>query len=372
MKHFIAYFPLICCLTTPVFASGIPVFDGGGFAKNVEKLSQRLRDQSVQGTKLETRSNQSAIEEEQETALQEMLQSLTGTTDISGFENGSGSFASADDTYPQTESGPMVERLFGAGGSDGRVTIEKMIIQTAMRYQDHTGVRGVGLSPTQWRFLFQSLVKQESRFNQAARSPVGAIGLCQLMPGTASDLGVNPYDAMENLDGGADYITKQLQRFGRIDFALAAYNAGPGNVNRYGGIPPFKETQIYVRKITGYYNEYLAQVGGVDALGTIQGTDAANAEWVNLADASMNYDFQNQDRVRKSMERVLGILQMAEPQTEKEAYDHNTYLRAEQVRMLSLILRQKAAQAKVLAAEGLSEAAQDYQTLEFWKFGETQ
>lgn len=361
---------LLICIGSPPQASGIPIFDGGGFAQFVEKLSQSAKDGATQGSKLQARSKQTEIEGEQEQALEELLASLTGPTSITGFESGFGEFAAADDVYPKTESGPMVERLFGAGGSDGRVTVEKMIIVTAKKYQDHEGVRKAGLSPTQWRFLFQSLVKQESRFNQAARSSVGAIGLCQLMPGTAGDLGVNAYDALDNLNGGAKYITRQLQRYGRIDFALAAYNAGPGNVNKYGGIPPFKETQMYVRKITGYYNAYLSEVGGAEALGTIKGIDGANAEWINLADASMNYNFQNQIRVRQSMERVLGILRTAEPQSKKEAFDHNTYLKAEQVRMLSLVLRQKAAQAKVLAAQGLSEAAQDYQTLEFWYFGE--
>jgi hypothetical protein len=99
--------------------------------------------------------------------------------------------------------------------------------------------------------LFLRLVNQESRFRPDAVSPKGAMGLAQLMPGTARDLGVDPSDPEQNLRGGARYLRQQLDAFGDPTLALAAYNAGPGNVRKYGGIPPFQETQNYVRTILG-------------------------------------------------------------------------------------------------------------------------
>ncbi|MEM0976719.1 MAG: lytic transglycosylase domain-containing protein [Pseudomonadota bacterium] len=99
--------------------------------------------------------------------------------------------------------------------------------------------------------LFKRLVQQESAWNQGARSHKGAIGLAQLMPGTAEYLGVNPYDAYQNLDGGARYLAEQYRKFGNWRLALAAYNAGPKAVEKYNGVPPFKETQNYVRAILG-------------------------------------------------------------------------------------------------------------------------
>ncbi len=100
--------------------------------------------------------------------------------------------------------------------------------------------------------LIEAVVWQESRWRENARSPVGARGLAQLMPGTARDLGVNPDDPAANLEGGARYLREQLDRFdGDLERALAAYNAGPGRVERAGGIPRIRETQNYVAAIIG-------------------------------------------------------------------------------------------------------------------------
>lgn len=99
--------------------------------------------------------------------------------------------------------------------------------------------------------LFLRLVQQESGWRADARSHKGAIGLAQLMPETARNLGVNPHDPRENLEGGARYLAEQYRTFGSWRLALAAYNAGPGAVSKYGGVPPYEETRNYVKVILG-------------------------------------------------------------------------------------------------------------------------
>lgn len=99
--------------------------------------------------------------------------------------------------------------------------------------------------------LFLRLVRTESGFRPTAKSNKGAIGLAQLMPGTARLLGVNPHDPNQNLEGGARYLSQQYRRFGDWRLALAAYNAGPEAVARYRGVPPYAETQQYVKSILG-------------------------------------------------------------------------------------------------------------------------
>lgn len=99
--------------------------------------------------------------------------------------------------------------------------------------------------------LFLRLVQQESGWRADAVSHKGAIGLAQLMPQTARLLGVNPRDPRQNLEGGARYLAQQYRSFGSWRLALAAYNAGPGAVKAYGGVPPYDETRTYVRVILG-------------------------------------------------------------------------------------------------------------------------
>lgn len=106
--------------------------------------------------------------------------------------------------------------------------------------------------------ILKSIAKAESGFNPSAVSNAGAVGIMQLMPSTAAALGVsNSYDARENIMGGAKYISQLLSNYqGNISLALAAYNAGSANVDKYGGIPPFTETQNYVKKVLSYMEEF--------------------------------------------------------------------------------------------------------------------
>lgn len=103
--------------------------------------------------------------------------------------------------------------------------------------------------------LVMALIQAESNYNSRAVSKKGAIGLMQLMPGTAKLLRVSdPFDPDENLRGGTTYLRRMIDRFsGRLEFAVAAYNAGPGAVEKHGGIPPYQETRNYVRKVLALY-----------------------------------------------------------------------------------------------------------------------
>ena len=350
-------------LATFAYAQGVPVIDGSNLARAVSRVDEFARDAMKQGEKLEARRRQAGIYDEQRAAYARFLEETTGSTDLSGFEHGDPGWASAAETYPVEEDHPDADRLFGE-----EQDVERMIIAVARRYEGHAGVAAAGLTPLTWRILFQSLIKQESRFNNAAVSHAGARGFCQLMPGTAADLGVNAHDPWENLDGGARYILAQLARFGRIDFALAAYNAGPGRVLEYGGVPPFAETQTYVQRINGYFNDYIGTITGVDMTGTLAGVDGASAAWGNWADASIGYGAYMGTQIDQAMTRIAALLNEDPPGNAKEAMDRSTYMLAERARLMALTLRLRAAHVKVEAAQSLTKAADQLEQSNFWRY----
>ncbi len=142
--------------------------------------------------------------------------------------------ATGDDASALAANQAMVT---DASGTAGPAKWQARVAELAAKYD---------ISPA----LFEALVWQESRWREGARSPVGARGLAQLMPGTAAQLGVNPDDPHANLEGGARYLRQQLDTFGGdVEKALAAYNAGPGRVHRAGGVPAITETRKYVAAI---------------------------------------------------------------------------------------------------------------------------
>jgi len=141
-------------------------------------------------------------------------------------------------TAPMNPFGPTTEVETGGAPADLRVKI-------------HLAAQNAGIDPA----LYEALIGQESSYNPNSVSGKGALGLAQLMPETAKSLGVtDPMDPDSNLRAGAKYLSQLLTQFGKTDLALAAYNAGPGAVKRAGGIPPYAETQDYVRKILARYN----------------------------------------------------------------------------------------------------------------------
>lgn len=143
----------------------------------------------------------------------------------------------------------------GSGAVPGNVL--PAILLTARRYQDHAALEAADLSPQQWTALFQAMIRIESAYRQDAVSPKGARGLAQLMPATAASLGIDADTPLENLDGGARYLLAQMESFGTVTLALAAYNAGPEAVRKYGGIPPYPETQSYVLRVIAEYERLL-------------------------------------------------------------------------------------------------------------------
>lgn len=329
-------------------AQGVPVSDALRTlrAGTLSVLQGRIVGEAEDGNSV--RIDMNALHRDQLAAIDAAIASMnTSGFAPAEFEELDGAAVSA--AYDTSAVTGAKSRLFG----EGRVTIEQMIVETVQRYQTHPALARAGISPVGFRAWFQALVKQESGFQVRVCSHKGACGLTQIMPGTFDQLGIpasQRNDPRVQLDGGARYLLMQLGSFGSMPLALAAYNAGPGAVQRYGGIPPYAETQDYVVKITGYANAYAAGMGSPDDLGTMVAGDMALAELGNLSDAGMELGFSMSNQLELSARRVRALIaRIPETTTTREAIDLNTYLRAEITRLASMMTIMEATQRRVEA-----------------------
>lgn len=327
-------------------AQGVPIADGKSIVQHSLEIAQMSYLTGARELEADKKQRLAELHQEQLEALDATLAMMTGAAPFIGdLETLPG--AEAEVLYAVEDNNPYAARLFG----DAKTSIEEMIVATAQKYAGHPGLARAGINPVEFRIWFQSLVKQESNFSIGARSHVGAFGLTQIMPDTAKGLGIYPAyydDPMLQLDGGARYFLTQLNKFGSVPLALAAYNAGPGNVTKYGGIPPFEETQNYVVRITANFNTYAGKITGVDQIGTFDPRDMAIAEASNTADAGLHYGMHASVEIEASLKRLRAIIEKIPTTTSaKEALDLNSYARAEAVRLSLMVERVKAARVKV-------------------------
>jgi len=206
-----------------------------GIPEDEQAIAQRV--QQLQGLIEQTRQVGSGISATSATAGASTTASQVPAGDFAAALQAATAADTSSPTAAQSES------VAGAAGAGGEY--DSVIEQAAERY---------GIDPA----VLHGLIQQESGFDPNAQSSAGASGLTQLMPGTASSMGVaNPLNPTESIEGGARYLSQLMSQFGgNTEDALAAYNAGPGAVQQYGGIPPYAETQSYVSKVLGYAEAY--------------------------------------------------------------------------------------------------------------------
>ncbi|XUM51592.1 lytic transglycosylase domain-containing protein (plasmid) [Rhizobium sp. YTU87027] len=204
---------------------------------------------------------------------------------------------------------------------------------------------------------FLALVYQESRFDPCARSAAGATGLAQLMPDTAAELGVDENNIEENLRGGARYYRQQLSNFGGdVNLALAAYNSGPGNVSKYGGIPPFKETQGYVAQIT---KAWLPAFGGSDKSGIPLNFGGGETTYTGMRTSTLNAIGISTSTSASlgdvaSWYQQLGALQTG---TIQDSWDHNSTARNANLEMMNNVTKLVTAMADLINSRNAVSSA---------------
>jgi soluble lytic murein transglycosylase-like protein len=174
--------------------------------------------------------------------------------------------ASASSAAPAPQQS-FADALQAASGSAGATPAAAATGSDQYEAQIAQAAERNGIEPA----LLHGLIQQESAFDPNSTSSAGAEGLTQLMPGTAASLGVtNPLDPAESIEGGARYLSQMMAKFGgNASDALAAYNAGPGAVAQYGGVPPYAETQSYVSKVLGYAEAYRQEHPAPAAIGSV-------------------------------------------------------------------------------------------------------
>lgn len=367
-----------CLLPVSGLAQGVPVNDGGLTARDLVETRHRETDLGIQRETLSVQELLTEIEQGQLAVLQSILDAQTSfggqglPAMVSDLEGGSGDAARSVEAVYGTgdlDPNPAGDLMFGDAGE----SIEQLIIRVAQETHGRPGISQAGLSVVQWRGLLQALIWQESRFSIGARSPVGAFGLTQIMPGTASDLGINPeyYNSPYlQVEGGARYLAAQLNTFdGNIINALAAYNAGPGRVFEYGGVPPFAETQHYVQVIPERYNLYLSRIGGIEALGTIDPALLANANLSLTGHGAAFYGNNSPLAIQQAALRIRDIvIRVGETEDIQESMALNTYARAELVRLMAARIRLQAARTQPLSAAQLQQAAARMAEQDFMEF----